>query len=93
MSFDQSTLSNTHVKQDSVHVYSLALILRRAPSHSIRSLELFRFLVVLQNFDEEHSLIIMGVTLQRSNQYFNLGRFLLPYGGSQNSSYAEPALV
>ena len=30
MSFDQSTLSNTHVKQDSVDVYSLALILCRA---------------------------------------------------------------
>ena len=30
MSFDQSTLSNTHVKYDSVDVYSLALILCRA---------------------------------------------------------------
>ena len=60
---------NTHVKQDesnfwsrcrgsSVHVYSLALILCRAHSHSIQSFELFPFLVVLQNFDEEHSLII-----------------------------------
>ena len=49
---------NTHVKQDesnfwsrrrgsSVHVYSLALILCRAHSHSIQSFELFPFLVVL----------------------------------------------
>ena len=30
LSFDQSTLSNTHVKYDSVDVYSLALILCRA---------------------------------------------------------------
>ena len=59
MSLDQSTLSNTHVKQDSVHVYSLALILCRAHSHSIRSFELFPFLVAFQNFDEaEHPLII-----------------------------------
>ena len=41
MSFDQSTLSNTHITQDSVDVYSLALILCRAHSHSIRSFELF----------------------------------------------------